>query len=156
MWVCYLLFLWLGSMNREESLYCREQILILFYLGNCDATLSLYNRANRSKARLTDAFLAGKSQMPYFRFRMWFSLVPLKRSLLSFNIASIPCFIFKPAFKNCCVACCYLGANAQLVRSSCVTACCWGRGTFFEFDISLEILLARLNSIVLCHTLKPQ
>jgi len=75
-------------MNGEDSLYCREQILILLYLGNCDPTLSPYNRANNGKAGLADTFLKGRSQMPFFRLRMWLSLVPLKPSSLSFNNAS--------------------------------------------------------------------
>lgn len=81
-WICYLLILWLGSVNGEESLQRTNTNLILF--RKCDAAMSLCNRSNCSKVRLTLSFLNA-----IFHFRTCFSLLPLKHSTSSFNIALI-------------------------------------------------------------------
>lgn len=74
----------IGNCEQGRKLVSQRTNTNLTLFRKCDATLSLRNRANCSKARLTLSHLNA-----IFYLRMCFSLLPLKHSTSSFNTSLI-------------------------------------------------------------------
>lgn len=151
MWVCYSLILWLGSVNREESLYCREQIINLTLFRKYGAAMSLCNIANCSKARLTLSYLNA-----IFYLRMCFSRISLKHSTSAFNIALILNQLLKIVVLLTDELMSQWEAAEELLATGVSITAVWGfssRVWYFYRNLKID---NRLRTIVPCHMSKPQ